>query len=41
MSLRDGYRFEQDMTAQLSTHPDSREAMAAFAERRAPRFEGS
>lgn len=38
MSLRDGYRFEQNMTAQLSTHPDSREAMLAFAERRAPRF---
>ena len=38
MSLRDGYRFEQNMTAALGNHPDSREAMAAFAERRPPRF---
>jgi enoyl-CoA hydratase len=41
MSLRDGYRFEQDMTAQLGSHPDSREAMAAFVERRPARFAGS
>ncbi len=38
MSLRDGYRFEQNMTAELGRHPDSREAMAAFVERRPPRF---
>ena len=38
MSLRDGYRFEQNMTARLAGHPDSREAMRAFAERRAPMF---
>ena len=38
MSLRDGYRHEQNLTAQLSTHPDSREAMAAFVEKRAPKF---
>ena len=38
LSLRDGYRFEQNMTAQLQGHPDSREAMRAFAERRAPLF---
>lgn len=38
MSLRDGYRHEQNMTAQLSTHPDSREAMAAFVEKRKPNF---
>jgi enoyl-CoA hydratase len=38
MSLRDGYRFEQNMTAQLAQHPDSKEAMLAFKERRPPRF---
>lgn len=39
LSLRDGYRFEQDMTARLSEHPDSREAMAAFLEKRPPRLD--
>lgn len=39
MSLRDGYRFEQNMTAQLSGHPDSKEAMRAFAERRPPKYQ--
>lgn len=34
MSLRDGYRFEQNMTVALSSHPDSKEAMAAFVEKR-------
>ncbi len=38
MTLRDGYRFEQEMTMQLSQHPDSLEAMLAFLERRAGRF---
>jgi len=38
MSLRDGYRFEQNMTVQLSTHADSIEAMAAFREKRKPNF---
>ena len=38
MSLRDGYRFEQNMTAALSQHPDSAEAMAAFLEKRPPRY---
>jgi len=38
MSLRDGYRFEQNMTAELGKHPDSREAMLAFTQRRAPNF---
>jgi enoyl-CoA hydratase/carnithine racemase len=40
MSLRDGYRFEQNMTVQLSSHPDSKEAMAAFNEKRKPKFQG-
>lgn len=38
MELRAGYRHEQTFTARLRGHPDSREAMAAFAERREPRF---
>ena len=40
MSLRDGYRFEQNMTTQLSQTEDSKEAMRAFAENREPRFIG-
>lgn len=40
MSLRDGYRFEQNMTAELSRYEDSREAMLAFAEKRKPVFTG-
>ncbi|MGE3420316.1 MAG: enoyl-CoA hydratase/isomerase family protein [Bradyrhizobium sp.] len=40
MSLRDGYRYEQNMTAELSDHPDSKEAATAFLEKRPPRFQG-
>ena len=38
MSLRDGYRYEQNLTVQLSEHPDSKEAIAAFLEKRKPVF---
>ena len=40
MSLRDGYRYEQDMTAAIGKTDDAREAQAAFREKRAPVFTG-
>ena len=40
MSLRDGYRYEQDMTAAIAKTDDAREAQAAFREKRAPVFTG-
>ncbi len=40
MSLRDGYRYEQDMTAQIAKTEDAREAQASFREKRAPVFQG-
>ena len=40
MSLRDGYRYEQDMTALIGKTADAKEAQLAFAEKRAPVFTG-
>jgi len=40
MTLRDGYRYEQDMTALISKTDDAREAQAAFREKRAAVFSG-
>ena len=41
MTLRDGYRYEQTMTSQLTKTEDSKEAMRAFAEKRKPVFTSS
>jgi enoyl-CoA hydratase/carnithine racemase len=38
MGLKDGYRFEQNLTVEMTQHEDSREAMTAFIEKRDPVF---
>lgn len=40
LSLRDGYRYEQDMTAAIGKTEDAREAQLAFKEKRTPVFTG-
>ena len=40
MSLRDGYRYEQDMTAIIGKTGDAKEAQLAFKEKRAAVFTG-
>jgi len=38
MGLKDGYRFEQNLTVEMTQHEDSKEAMRAFMEKRTPVF---
>jgi enoyl-CoA hydratase/carnithine racemase len=40
LSLRDGYRYEQDMTAIIGKTDDAKEAQLAFREKRTPIFRG-
>jgi enoyl-CoA hydratase/carnithine racemase len=40
MSLRDGYRYEQDMTAAIGKTEDAKEAQLAFKEKRPAVFKG-
>jgi enoyl-CoA hydratase/carnithine racemase len=40
LPLRDGYRYEQSQTAALAETEDTREALAAFREKRKPVFRG-
>lgn len=39
MNLKEGYQFEQGFTVEASGHPDSKEALSAFKERRRANFQ--
>lgn len=38
LDVKAGYQFEQSLTTDLSAHPDAKEAVTAFFERREPRY---
>ena len=40
LTLRDGYRLEQNMTVALARTDDAREAREAFVQKRKPVFKG-
>lgn len=40
MDLKSGYQFEQSLTGEMARSEDSKEAVAAFFERREPRYTG-
>ena len=40
MTLKEGYRLEQDYTGRVKRHADSDEARIAFLEKREPVFKG-
>jgi enoyl-CoA hydratase len=40
MDLRSGYQFEQSLTAELAGYDDAKEAVAAFFEKREPKYTG-